>query len=423
MKKYILLLILLLIPVNVFGVELIPTNSKSVIVYDMTDDKTLYDRNGEEQRQVASLTKIMTALLSIEKVEGDRTKYDFQQRVTITKEMVSGYQWDASVAGLKVGDSVTIEDLLYGTILPSGADAAQALAITLSGSKANFVKEMNAKAKELGMNHTKFVNVHGLDKYEKTKPYSTAQDLMTLLKYAMQNETFKNVYTHKYWNMKNGLEVYTTLNIYRDKFGYDVSGIVGSKTGMTDLAGTCISGYFISNGHFYLYVSLGATFSNTAGNHVLDLLHVKDFLNKNYNELTLSEKDKEIKTIKVYYSKTKLISIRTKKEIKKYLPIDYDKKDFKITYEGIDEIEATKVPDKEKPIGTIKYTYKGELLDSEEVYLKEEIKFDLKEFIKEDKNLVRDVAILIGIFVLLLIILMLIIKKLFGKKKKRKNKK
>ena len=423
MKKYILLLILLLIPVNVFGVELIKTDSKSVIVYDMTDDKILYDRNGEEERQVASLTKMMTALLAIEKVEGDRTKYDFQQQVTITKEMVSGYQWDASIAGLKVGDIVTIEDLLYGTILPSGADAAQALAITLSGSKANFVKEMNDKAKKIGMTHTKFVNVHGLDKYEKTKPYSTAKDLMTLLQYAMKNETFKNVYTHKYWNMKNGLEVYTTLNVYRDKFGYDVSGIVGSKTGMTDLAGTCISAYFISNGHFYLYVSLGATFSNTAGNHVLDLLHVKDFLNKNYNELTLSEKDKEIKTIKVYYSKTKLISKRTKKEIKKYLPIDYDKKDFKITYDGIKEIKATNLPDKSKPIGTITYKYKDEVLGTDEIYLTQDIKFDLKEFIKEDEQIVLHAGIAVGAFVLLLIILMVLIKVIFGKKKKKKNKK
>ncbi len=366
---------------------------------------------------------MMTALLAIEKVEGDRTKYDFKQQVTITKEMVSGYQWDASVAGLKVGDSVTIEDLLYGTILPSGADAAQALAITLSGSKANFVKEMNAKAKELGMNHTKFVNVHGLDKYEKTKPYSTAQDLMTLLKYAMQNETFKNVYTHKYWNMKNGLEVYTTLNIYRDKFGYDVSGIVGSKTGMTDLAGTCISGYFISNGHFYLYVSLGATFSNTAGNHVLDLLHVKDFLNKNYNELTLSEKDKEIKTIKVLYSKTKLLSVKTKSRITKYLPTDYNKKDFKIIYDGITEIKATKLPDKDKPIGTITYKYKDEVLGTDEIYLTQDIKFDLKEFIKEDEQIVLHAGLAVGALVLLLIILMVLIKVIFGKKKKRKNKK
>lgn len=422
MKKYILLFILLLIPVNVFAVDLVKTNSKSVMVYDLTEDKLLYDRNGEEERQIASLTKIMTAILAIEKIEGDRTKYDFKQKVTITKQMLSNYQWDASVAGLKVGDMVTYEDLLYGTILPSGADAAQALAYSLSGSRENFVKEMNEKAKAIGLKHTKFVNVHGLDKYEKTKPYSTAEDVLTLLKYAMKNEYFKNVFTHKYWNMSNGLEVYTTLNFYSQKYGYDVSGIVGSKTGMTDLAGTCITGYFISNGHFYLYVSLGATYSQTAGYHILDLLNVKNFLNENYNELTLSEKDKEIKTIKVYYSKTKLISIRTKKEIKKYLPIDYDKKDYKITYEGIDEIKANKVPDKEKPIGTIKYTYKDELLDSEEVYLKEDIKFDLKEFIKEDENIVLHAGIAILALVLILIILMLILKKIFGKKNKKRKK-
>lgn len=422
MKKILIFILLLLVPINVLGMELINTNSSSVMVYDMTDDVLLYDRNGEQERQIASLTKIATTILAIEKIEGDRTKYDFKQRVTITKPMVSGYQWDASIAGLKVGDIVTYEDLLYGTILPSGADAAQALAISLNGSLSSYVNDMNALAKRIGMNNTKFVNVHGLDKYEKEKPYSTAKDVLTLLKYAMQNETFKNVYTHKYWHMTNGLEVYTTLNIYQQKFKYDVNGIVGSKTGMTDLAGTCIAGYFISNNHFYLVITLGAQYSATAGNHVKDLLNIKSFLNENYNDLLLSEKGSEVKNIKILYGDIDSYPVKTKKNITKYLPKDYNKDDFKVVYEGLEEVSSLNVPKKDKVIGTITYTYKGETLDTEDVFFESEVKFDLGKFIKYNENYIRDFLILLVIILVVTIIIIVILKRLTRKHKKNKKK-
>ena len=140
MKK-LLFLLLLLMPLNIYALEYPEINSKKAIVYDITDDKILYEKNSNEQTNIASLTKIMTTITAIEKIE------DLNEEVIITKEILDTVSKKASIAGLKENDKVTYEDLLYASMLPSGADATNALAISLCGSIENFVKDMNAKAK------------------------------------------------------------------------------------------------------------------------------------------------------------------------------------------------------------------------------------------------------------------------------------
>ena len=184
MKKIIIIIILLIIPLNVFALTYPELNSKKGIVYDLTDNKILYEKDSESISSIASLTKIMTTIVAIENIN------NYDQVVTFTNEMKQLVRWDASVAGLKVGDKVTYKDLLYASILPSGADATIALALSTSGSIKNFTDKMNAKAKELGLNNTSFVNVTGLDE---ENHYSTAKDVLDLLKYALNNKLFKEI--------------------------------------------------------------------------------------------------------------------------------------------------------------------------------------------------------------------------------------
>ena len=158
MKKVFLFIINLVIFTNyVYALEEPNLYSKDYVLFDTTDQKIIYEKNINERTNIASLTKIMTTITAIEKIS------NLEDKVTITEEMLSNIKFDASLAGLKVGDILSYKDLLYASILPSGADATQALAYSLSGNIPKFVKDMNTLAKKIGMSNSNFVNVTGLD--------------------------------------------------------------------------------------------------------------------------------------------------------------------------------------------------------------------------------------------------------------------
>ena len=182
MKKILLFILLLLFPIYTSALTYPTLHYKSALIYDMTDNKLLYELNTDEQRSIASLTKIVTTITALESIS------NLQDEVTITNSMLSKVRWDASIADLKAGETYTYEDLLYASILPSGADATISLAISTSGSIDNFVKKMNELTDRIGMTNSNFVNVHGLD--EKGH-YSTASDIQKLLLYCLKNPKFK----------------------------------------------------------------------------------------------------------------------------------------------------------------------------------------------------------------------------------------
>lgn len=156
MKKIIFLLILLL-PSLSFALQAPELHSKHAIIYDLNEDKIIYAKDSTDKISIASLTKIMTTITAINNID------DLNTEITITQDMLNQVRYDASVAGLKVGDKVTYKDLLYASILPSGADATTALAISLTGSIDNFVTKMNEEVAKLNLINTQFKNVTGLD--------------------------------------------------------------------------------------------------------------------------------------------------------------------------------------------------------------------------------------------------------------------
>lgn len=286
MRKILLMVLFLFIPIDVTAVNLPETYSEAVIIYDLTSEEVLIEKNSENIAKIASLTKIMTTITAIEKID------DLKETVTLDERTFLGLPMDASVAHLKVGDVVTYEDLLYASILPSGADATQALAVNLSGSISGFVNEMNALASKIGMNNSHFVNVTGLDI---ENHFSSAQDIVKLLKYALKNDTFKKVYTTKKYTLMNGLEVSSSVGAYNKALNLDLSRILGSKTGFTDEAGLCISVLFESDGHEFIMVTLGAQkIINTRG-HLIDAMNLISFVDDNYNNQVLVPKGKVIK--------------------------------------------------------------------------------------------------------------------------------
>lgn len=406
MKKISYILVFLtsffILTFNVLALERVELFSPNHVIYDVTDDKIVSSNNYDKQINIASLTKIMTTITAINKCN------NIQEQVTITNEMLSLVRWDASIAGLKVGDTVTIEDLLYASILPSGADATIALGITLSGSVDAFVADMNELASKIGMNHSHFVNVTGLDI---DNHYSTIEDLLTLLKYSLNNELFRLIYQTSEYTLSNGLKVNSTVKLYNRLMNIDTSRILGSKTGFTNKAGTCISFLFKSNGHDYLGITTGAP-PQTQGYfyNLLDALTIIKYIDTNYDNQLISEVGIKYDEIVVKYSNIEKLDIISYQDIYAYLPKDYDKSLIKVEYEGEKVIDyKTKIGSK---IGTLKYYLDNQLIAEEEVTLDKDIKMSIIKVLLKPSSIIT-IAIIIILFV--------IIKRRRLRKKKRKR--
>lgn len=397
MKKiYILIICVFIAPLQTLALSLPSTYSDNVLIYDRTDEQVLLSKNEDKRTNIASLTKIMTTITAIEKID------NLEGKVTITPAMLGGLPWDASIAGLKLNETVTYRDLLYASMLPSGADATQALAISLSGSIQSFVKEMNNLAKSIGMDNSNFVNVTGLDI---NNHYSTLNDLLKLLNYSLDNKLFKEIYTTREYKLTNGLKVESTVNKYNKLMNLDTSRILGSKTGYTGKAGLCISVLAKSNDHDIVLITTHAPFIYGNYYNLKDALKLIDFIDKNYNNEILFAKDTVLKEIPIRLSKEEKYLIKVNDDIKKYLPVDYDHKLIKFEYTGEEELSYKNK--EHSKIGNIKYYYQDELLGSEDVILNKKIEPSIKKILFE----YRVYIIISSVFLLLIVLKTFLFKK------------
>lgn len=218
MKKLVLIL-LLLIPINIKAYE---SSASSVVLMDMDSLNVIYGGNMHDVRSVASISKIMTAIVAIENADVNST-------VTIGEEITKAY---GSGIYIKQGEEITLESLLYGLMLRSGNDAALAIANYVGGDIDNFVEMMNEKAVEIGMKNTTFNNPHGLD--ENGGNLSTAYDMALLTSYAMQNENYRKIVSTKKYTLKTNMNYYSWIN--KHKLLHSHNYITGGKTGFTDIA-------------------------------------------------------------------------------------------------------------------------------------------------------------------------------------------
>ncbi|MBR1936642.1 MAG: D-alanyl-D-alanine carboxypeptidase [Bacilli bacterium] len=371
MKKRIILIIILLFPIYIEALEYPSINSKVVEIYDMTDNKVIYEVDSNKASSIASLTKIATTITAIEEID------NLDEKVTITNEILKTVRWDASKAGLKAGDVLTYRDLLYASILPSGADATNSVAILSSGSIENFVKKMNELIKKIGLTNTNFVNVTGLDE---NNHYSTASDIRKLLAYSLKNPTFKEIYTAKDYTLSNGLKVESTIKRYSNS-NLNTNNILGSKTGYTGEAGYCFSSLSNINSHEFIIVVLNADKINNNYYNVIDTVNLIAFLNNNFKEELLVKKKTLIKELPVELSNIDKYQIKATKDIKKYLPSDYNINNLNIEYKGLEKLNYKNKINEE--IGVINYYYDNELFDTEKVIINKVIKIDYIKVLKK----------------------------------------
>lgn len=219
MKKYICFVLLLLLPFTVKGYD---TSARNAILMDMDSKTVIYGENIHDSRPIASISKIMTAILAIESGK-------MQEVVTVGDEILDAY---GSGIYIRQGEQLKLEDLVYGLMLRSGNDASYAIAKYVGGDVKTFVQLMNAKAKELGMNDSTFNNPNGLD--DNGGNISSAYDMALLTSYAMKNEEYRKIVSTKKYTLKTNMNVYSWTNKHKLLFQKDY--ITGGKTGFTDVA-------------------------------------------------------------------------------------------------------------------------------------------------------------------------------------------
>ena len=229
---------------------------KGAMLYDLNSDTIVFAQNPDEQLYPASLTKVMTCLMTIE------MQPDLDAMVTVTREGLKDMEPGGSNVALKVDEQMSVRDLLYCLMVKSGNDAASVLAVQNSGSIDAFVEDMNRRAQELGCTGTHFANAHGLHNDEH---YTTARDMMRILREAMKYPVFEEIFTCKEYtvpatNLSEARELKTTNYLIRGN-GYPIvtdSRVLGGKTGNTSKAGRCLVTLSEKDGMRLLSVVLGA---------------------------------------------------------------------------------------------------------------------------------------------------------------------
>lgn len=267
----------------------------------------LYEKNAEEKRYPASTTKIMTALIVLENVD------DLEQKVTVTQEDFNGVEADSSKAGFVVGEEVSIMDLLYGLLLPSGNEAANTLARVVSGDVPTFVEKMNARATDLGCTGTHFANPNGL---HDDNHYTTAHDLFRITQEAMKNETFCDIVSTAQKNLApsnkaaehpNGKNLYlltTNQLILSRNSPYYYAYATGVKTGHTSQAGYCLVASAEKKGSELISVMLGCEKPQGSAQPLTydETKKLFDWAYENYQSKTLISQGTEIQEVPIRLS-------------------------------------------------------------------------------------------------------------------------
>lgn len=269
--------------------------AQSAVLIEGASGRVLYELKKDEQLYPASTTKIMTALLAVERAEDEElpetpeseTEEYLKKKVKVPDEAVGA---EGSSIYLKKGEMISLEDLLYGMMLRSGNDAALAVAALTGGSVEDFTDMMNERAEALGMKNTHFCNPNGLQDEEH---YSSAYDLAMLSREAMKHEIFRQIAGAKVWNAsREGADSYNYF-YNKNKTIFQYEGATGIKIGYTTAAGRCLVASAKKNGMELIAVVLNDP------NWFEDAYALFDYGFARYNNVTVCEAEKTLTRLKV----------------------------------------------------------------------------------------------------------------------------
>ena len=342
--------------------------ARAVIIVDGDNGEILYDLNARQRMYPASITKIMTSLVVLDAVDKGELSLDTQ--VTASAQAVD-LPWDSSTAGIKAGEVLTVLDLLYCDLLPSGNEACNILSEAVAGTSGEFVARMNAKAQELGMEDTRFSNPHGLHDPEH---YTTAYDIYLMARAAMDNETFRTIvrspsYALPATNLQESRTIYSSNGMLTGFYagsGYTYGKAIGIKTGYTGEAGRCLASAAVDElGRTFYCVVLGTedTKNEDGSWYKWSFPESKRLLEwafDNFQRTTLLSQDTEnvLREVSVTLSdEADYVKVQPVGSIEATVPSDFDISQAELDIKLPDSIEApVTAGDK---LGTITLRYNG----------------------------------------------------------------
>lgn len=391
--------------------EDVALSAQNAIVIDEESGRILYEKSAKEKMYPASITKILTIICALEKVD------DLDETVTITQSDIDTvWETGASSANFEVGETVTYRDVFMGAMLPSGADACRALANNTCGNQENFVKEMNALVKKLGLTDSHFVNTTGI---HDDNHYTTVYDMAVITQYAMQNEKFVEIFNRYQYNSTNGKHQWIKKVLYNAKKSrIDTSMITGCKSGYTIKAQHTLSSALNINGHTYICV-VGYSTNKENYDHcsINDTLALGRYISSHYQYVNLNQKGEKIKTIKVKNGKEDSFDIKLNHDINAVLPNNYDQGKIKYEYQ-FDKLTAP--VKKGEKVGTLEVSYDGEHFYNETFKAPKAVEKDTYTVILD--TVVSVIPWVLGVFIILIIAL-LIVRKIIIKRRRRKRRK
>lgn len=370
----------------------------NLILAETNTGRILYERNIDERIYPASLTKLMTAILVVENCELDEI-------VTVSENAVISVPSGYVNANLQVGEELTVVDLLYVMLIPSANDAANALAEHVGGSIESFSAMMNSRSKELGCTGSNFTNPSGLHQEEH---YTTVRDLFLISQKAISNNLIEKIIgtttytlpnTNKYTKEER---MFTTTNymIRESLTKYYYSYCIGAKTGYTGEAKNCVVEFCKKEGIELTAIVMGED-SKIKGQKFLDAKIMFEYIFENYENNKLASKNEKFETVKVNNGTqdTKVLEVLYKENVNVLI----EKEDNKEIEKNVEYTNLKAPIQKGEIVGKIKYTYDGNVYETELIANSE---------VKESKVLGK-------IFKILLIILFIYI--IYNLKKSKKN--
>lgn len=318
------------------------------ILLDQTSGRVLYGKNENSELKIASLTKIMTAIVAIE-------QGDLEEQVTIQSSAVGV---EGSSIYLKANEKVTLGTLLYGLMLRSGNDAATAIAQHIGGSVEGFVYLMNEKAQVLGLEHTHFANPHGLDE---PNHYSSAKDLALLTQYALRNPTFQQIVKTELKTVEWPGEQWKRTMLNKNKLLKLYPFADGVKTGFTKQARRTLVTSATKEGQQLIAVTLDD------GNDWQDHMNLFDYGFQNFRLKEVIKRDQKITTTEVFNEQKKRLVLVSGKQI--LFPLK-ESEGNQIHVEPIVSYPLEKVERNGVLVGTARVYFQKELVGTIPLYSK-----------------------------------------------------
>lgn len=360
MKKICFLLVLFLCPFCVFAIDL-ASNAKSAIIIEPTTGKIIFEKNSNERLEPASMTKIMTLLLTFEAIDNGRVSLDDMVNISKRAEDMGGSQMF-----LEAGSNIRLEEIIKGVSIASANDGAMALAEFIGGSVENFVDMMNKKVEDLGLSNTHFANPHGL---HADNHYSSAYDMAIMASNLISHEKVLN-YTSIYEDYFNKPDGSRTWLVNTNKLVRFLEGVDGLKTGYTSEAGYCLTATAKKGNVRYITVVMGEPSSDIRSSETANMLN---YAFNSFKLNTILDKSQELGTIYIDKSKQKTAKIVVKNPVTELISKEKDIPNY--TYNL--KVEKITVPIKAgTKVGTV------EILDNEGLIVREEdvtISYDIEK--------------------------------------------